>query len=227
MTLGGQELAGFPDDSNSAYVKLKMTSPPPGSDERPMIRTYTVRNFDADQLELDVDFVMHADQGPASDWASSAQPGDEMVILGPGPKKLVDYSADWFLLAGDMSALPAISANIAGMPADATGHVVLEIINEADRQELGFPAGLHVQWIVNPHPDAENTLLLDAVKEIRFAAGRPSIWIAGEFSSVLAIRAYLKKERSVGRKDLYVSSYWQMGKSEDEHRVSKRSAKED
>ena len=191
-----------------------------------MIRTYTVRDFDADRLELDVDFVIHAEQGPASDWAQAAQPGDEMVILGPGPRKLVDYTADWFLLAGDMSALPAISANIEGMGTDAQGHVLLEIIDAADLQDLDFPKNLDVQWIVNPHPDSENTLLLDAVKSIPFRDGRPSIWVAGEFSAVLAIRSYLKKEQGVDRRDLYVSSYWQMGKSEDEHRVSKRDAKE-
>ncbi len=226
LTLGGQELAGFPDDSNSAYIKLKMTSPPSDNEERPMIRTYTVRDFNADKLELDVDFVMHADQGPASEWAHSARPGDEMVILGPGPKKLVDYTADWFFLAGDMSALPAISANIEGMPDDAAGHVLLEIIDETDRQDLDFPPGLEVQWIVNPHPDRENTLLLDAVRAVPFGEGRPSIWVAGEFSSVLAIRSYFRKERGVDRSDIYVSSYWQMGRSEDEHRVSKRDAKE-
>ena len=139
LTLGGQELADFPDDSNSAYIKLKMTSPPPDSDERPMIRTYTVRAFNADKLELDVDFVMHADQGPASDWAHAAKPGDEMVILGPGPKKLVDCTADWFLLAGDMSALPAVGPNIEQLPADARGYAVLEIIDSEDRQLLAFP----------------------------------------------------------------------------------------
>lgn len=226
LTLGGKELGGFPDDANSAYIKLKMTTPPADSDERPMIRTYTVRDFDADKLELDVDFVMHADQGPASDWAHSAQPGDTMVILGPGPKKLVDYSADWFLLAGDMSALPAISANIEGMPADARGHVLLEIIAEEDRQDLDFPPNIEVRWIVNPHPESANTLLLDAVRSISFLEGRPSIWVAGEFSSVLAIRNYFKKDRGVDRKDIYVSSYWQMGKSEDKHRVAKSKAKE-
>lgn len=227
LTLGGPELSGFPGDSNSAYIKLKMTSPPPDSNERPMIRTYTVRDFDADKLELDVDFVMHEDQGPASDWAKAARPGDRMTILGPGPKKLVDYSADWFLLAGDMSALPAISANIEGMPNDARGHVVLEIIDAADRQDLDFPPDIKVEWIVNSHPDRANTHLLDAVRAIPFMAGRPSIWVAGEFTSVLAIRSYLKKEKRVDRKDLYVSSYWQMGKSEDEHRVSKRNASDD
>ncbi len=168
LTLGGPELSGFPADSNSAYIKLKMTEPPPDCEKRPIIRTYTVRDYNADKLELDVDFVLHEDQGPASGWAKTAQPGDEMTILGPGPKKLVDYAADWFLLVGDMSALPAISANIEGMPADAKGYVFLEVIDDADKQDLAFPADIEVHWIINPHPDKPNNLLLDVVRRAPF-----------------------------------------------------------
>lgn len=225
VTLGGPELASFPVDIGSAYIKLKMTDPPPDNDERPLIRTYTVRSFNAETLELDVDFVLHEDPGPASRWAQSAAPGAAMTILGPGPKKLVDYSADWFLLAGDMSALPAISANIEGMSQDAKGFALLEVIDEADIQALDFPPRLDVQWIINPHPDRPNSALLDAVRKVAFMPGRPSIWVAGEFSSVLAIRSYLKKDMRVARDALYVTSYWQMGRSEDEHRISKRDAK--
>ena len=38
------------------------------------------------------------------------------MVSGPGPKKLVDMNADWFLIAGDMSALPAISVNLEKLP---------------------------------------------------------------------------------------------------------------
>jgi len=224
VTLGGAGLADFPDDQASAYIKLIMSRPAPDSDDKPTIRTYTVRSYDPVANELDVDFVMHDISGPAVDWAKAVQPGDEIPVMGPGPKKVVDYSADWFLLAGDMSALPAISANIEGMPADAKGYAFIEIIDEADRQELDAPADLELHWIVNPHPERENTVLLDAVKDVEWREGRPSIWVAGEFSSALSIRAYLKKERGVSRHDLYASSYWKMGESEDEHRVSKRDA---
>ena len=147
--------------------------------------------------------------------------------MGPGPKKLVDYSADWFLLVGDMSALPAISANIEGMPEDAKGFAILEVIEEADRQNLKAPAGLEIQWVMNPQPEEPSERLLNAVKALEWRPGRPSIWVAGEFSAALGVRSYLKKERGVDRKDLYASSYWQMGKSEDEHRVSKRNAPDD
>ena len=226
ITFGGAELGDFPADQNSAYVKLRMTEPPPDSDEKPVIRTYTVRNFDADSRELDVDFVLHDIDGPAARWAADCGPGDKIRIMGPGPKKLVDYVADWFLLAGDMSALPAISANIEGMPDDARGYALLEVIDPADRQDISAPDGLDIRWLVNPHPDVANTLLLDAVRSLDWLDGQPSVWVAGEFSQTLAIRKHLKEDRNVSRDALYASSYWQIGQTEDGHRVSKSAAAE-
>jgi len=46
-TLGGDALADFPEDQNGACIKLRMTEPDPESEEKPVIRTYTVRYFDA------------------------------------------------------------------------------------------------------------------------------------------------------------------------------------
>ena len=227
ITFGGPGLQDFPDDQDSAYIKLLMTDPPEDSGERPVVRTYTVRHYDAEAHELDVDFVLHDSEGPAANWAKNCVPGDTIKVMGPGPTKLVDYTADWFLLVGDMSAIPAISANIEGMPDDAKGCAILEIIEEADRQDIRAPAGLDIQWVINPQPEVPNERLLDAVKAQEWPSGRPSIWVAGEFSAALGVRSHLKKERGVSRKDMYASSYWQMGKSEDEHRVSKRNAADD
>ena len=224
VTLGGSGLRGFPDDPDSAYIKLRLSRPEGGE---PVIRTYTVRHYDPQRSELDIDFVVHDADGPAINWARSCEPGDRISISGPGPKKLVDYTADWFLLVGDMSALPAISANIEGMPANAKGYVILEVIDEADQQPLPVPGALEVKWIVNSHPDRGNTYLLDAVRDLEWLTGRPSIWVAGEFSQSIAIRKFVKKKRNVKRDAMYASSYWQIGQTEDGHRVSKRNAESD
>ncbi len=194
VTVGGSELDGFPDDQDSAYIKLRMTEPPADSDEKPIIRTYTVRHFDSITGELDIDFVLHDIEGLAADWARDCKPGDTIRMMGPGPKKLVDYSADWLLLVGDMSALPAISANIEGMPEDAKGVAILEIIDAADKQDLRCPPGLEIHWVENPHPEKASDTLLNAVKNLDWPDGRVSIWVAGEFSAVLSIRSYLKDE---------------------------------
>lgn len=36
------------------------------------------------------------------------------------------------------------------------------------------------------------------------------------------LRRYFKEERQVARQDLYISSYWKCGSSEDQHKVFKR-----
>ena len=144
ITLGGVGLTDFPEDQNSAYIKLRIVEPAPDSDEKLLVRTYTVRNYDSKSQELDVDFDMHDAEGPAANWGRDCEPGDSIGIMGPGPRKLVDPNADWFLLAGDMSALPAIGANIELLPDSARGYALLEIIDIAvRRREIARMARWH------------------------------------------------------------------------------------
>ena len=154
ITFGGAGLAGFPEDSDSAYLKLVFTSP----SEAPMalrsrirrylgrksfaVRSYTVRRYDPVARRLDIDFVLHDHSGVASSWARGAKVGDVLPAHGPGPKKLVGMGADWFLIIGDMSALPAISTNLERLPPTARGYALIEILDEADRQELDAPPGM-------------------------------------------------------------------------------------
>ena len=221
VTLGGTELDGFPTDANGSYIKLRLAEAE-GDAKKPLVRTYTVRHYDPENRELDVDFVIHDSDGPAANWARSCKPGDEIMVGGPGPKKLLDFSADWFLLVGDMSALPAISANIERMGPDAKGYALLEIIHENDRQDIDSPPNLQIEWIENNDPESPNTILLDHVKALNWLPGRPSVWVAGEFSQSLSIRSLMKKGRNLTREQMYASSYWQIGQTEDGHKISKQ-----
>ncbi|MCW2294753.1 NADPH-dependent ferric siderophore reductase [Pseudomonas sp. BIGb0408] len=217
ITLGGDEIDSFPADQESAYIKLIF--PAPGSDGT-LMRTYTVRHQRAEQF--DVDFVLHDDAGPASQWAKDASPGDSITVGGPGPKKLVDNSADWFLMIGDMTALPALSVNLEQLPTDARGHAIIEVIDERDIQPLQHPAGVELHWLINPHPGEDSQLLVNRVRELAWLPGRPSIWAACEFSGMRALRQHFREERQVDRKNLYISSYWKLGSSEDQHKLAKR-----
>jgi NADPH-dependent ferric siderophore reductase len=42
------------------------------ADRRPAMRTYTIRHLRAEQGEVDIDFVLHGETGPASRWALRA-----------------------------------------------------------------------------------------------------------------------------------------------------------
>lgn len=217
VRLGGEAMADFPSDQPSAYVKLHF---PQADSDRPLLRTYTIRAQRADSV--DIDFVMHGDGGPASRWAEDVQLGDTIDIGGPGPKKLVDPSADWVLLIGDMTALPAISANIENLPADTRGHAIIEVAHADDIQELTTPAGLKIQWVINPHPGESNDALVDAVRELAWLPGEASVWCACEFTAMRRLREHLRDARGITRQQLYISSYWQLGSNEEAHKQNKR-----
>ena len=216
ITLGGDELAGFPPDQESAYIKLLF--PQPG-EARPLMRTYTVRHQRA--TEIDVDFVIHDIAGPASSWALNAKPGDIILVGGPGSKKLINPEADGFVLVGDMTALPAISVNLEQLPADARGYAVLEVHSEADIQPLVHPENVQLHWVINPTPDPEGVTLRNYLSKLLWPQGQVSVWAACEFASMRMLRQYFR-EQGVAKSHLYISSYWKIGNSEDQHKVAKR-----
>ncbi|RJS93351.1 siderophore-interacting protein [Salinisphaera sp. Q1T1-3] len=217
ITLGGDGMADFPAEQESAYVKLHFAQ---AHSERPLLRTYTIRHQRADAV--DIDFVRHTHGGPASRWAEAVEPGATIDIGGPGPAKRVDATADWFLLVGDMTALPAIGANIETLPREACGHAVIEVHDEADIQPLDAPAGLTIDWRINPSPGRRPDLLVDAVRELAWRPGRPAVWAACEFSGMRRLRTHFREERGLPREALYISSYWQLGADETDHKAAKR-----
>lgn len=217
VTLGGDGLAGFPADQESAYIKLLF---PRDEGEKPLMRTYTVRHQRA--TEIDVDFALHEHMGPATSWAVNAIPGDRILVGGPGGKKLISHQGEWYLLAGDMTALPAISVNLASLPDDARGHAVIEIAHESDRQPLTHPENIQLHWLINPQPDPTGKPLLDKVQGLPRLAGQPAIWAACEFGSMRALRRFFKQTYDIPKAHFYVSSYWKTGQSEDGHKVAKQ-----
>ncbi|HEX4246589.1 MAG TPA: siderophore-interacting protein [Pseudonocardia sp.] len=153
VTLGGDELAGFPGDGPDQRIKLFFPMPgqdrpamprassggpvwPPGQ-PRPVIRTYTVRRFDAAAGELDVDFVLHGEHGPAAAWAAAAAPGDWVGVSDPGGRYQPDPAALAHLVIGDESALPAIATVLEALTLGGTDGGVAAGGAAAGRAEAG------------------------------------------------------------------------------------------
>jgi len=158
----------------------------------------------------------------ATQFALNAQTGDTVAIAGPSRTKLVDQSANWVLIAGDMTALPAIEANLAQLPSHATGHVVIEIQDAADERALSLPKAMNIQWLLNPEPRQGNSQLVDVVKALAWLTGTPYVWIAGEVSTVRALRSYFAKTKQLDVAHRYTSGYWQIGQDEDAFQLVKR-----
>ena len=217
VTLGGPGLADFPAEQTSAYIKLRLPDQAAG---REVVRTYTVRAHRSD--EIDVDFALHEECGPATLWAMNAQVGDSITVGGPGPRKLVHPDADWYLLVGDMTALPAISGNLELLPDTARGTAVIEVMDEADIQDLEKPPHLNIEWVINPRPGHDSAPLVERARSVAWAPGAASVWAACEFTSMRQLRDYFRNERGLNSGNLYISSYWKAGLTEDNHKIAKR-----
>ena len=132
LTLQSDAFADFPAECEGGYIKLLFDKV--GSTdlsrlaegERPVMRTYTIRRFMPDHQQIEVDMVRHqieqTDCGFAARWALNAQVGDTINIAGPGTIAPINQDADWFFMAADMTALPALSAKIKTLPRDAKGY---------------------------------------------------------------------------------------------------------
>jgi NADPH-dependent ferric siderophore reductase len=234
VVVGGDDLDGLKvGEFTDHYVKLQI--PPPGAgyaapfdseevkaqrprEEWPRVRTYTVRAWDPERTLLTLDFVVHGDEGVAGPWATAAKPGDVLQLMGPGGAYTPDPDAAWHLMVGDLSVLPAIGASLQRVPDGVPVHVLVELDDDADRQELTSPGDLHVTWL---RADGSDSVLLEAVRALEFPAGRVHAFVHGEASGVRAVRRHLLVEREITREALSVSGYWKRTRTDEEWREDK------
>ncbi|MEU0674210.1 siderophore-interacting protein [Streptomyces sp. NPDC006172] len=235
VVLGGAGLAEFEvGDCTDHYVKLLfgaegVTYPEPFDLERvraefpreqwPVTRTYTVRHWDAEHRELTLDFVLHGDEGLAGPWAARVQPGETVHFMGPGGAYAPDPAADWHLLAGDESALPAIAAALESLPAGAVAHAFVEVAGPEEEQKID--SDVEVVWLHRgERPVGEK--LLEAVRALTWPEGRVHAFVHGEAATVKDLRRLLRVDHAVPREALSISGYWRLGHNEDGWQAAKR-----
>ncbi|MEV6250842.1 siderophore-interacting protein [Streptomyces sp. NPDC051742] len=190
-------------------------------DQWPTTRTYTVRAWDPVHRELTVDFVVHGDEGLAGPWAARATEGETVRFLGPGGGYTPDPAADWHLLAGDESALPAIAVALEALPAGAKVHAFVEIPDAGEEQKFATADGVDVTWLHRgDRPTGE--ALVEAVRALEFPEGDVHAFVHGEAGFVKDLRRHLRLDRGVPRERLSISGYWRQGKSDEAWRAIKR-----
>jgi NADPH-dependent ferric siderophore reductase len=226
--------------STDAYVKLMLPQRASGvtppfdlpalraalpPEALPAVRTYTLRHADPAAGTCAIDFVVHGDEGLAGPWAASAQPGDLVAASGPGG--LYRPSADEGVarvLLGDDSAVPAIAAALAAMPAGATGVALVEVDGPADELPLAHPAGVELRWIHRSRvPGAvPGALLVEAARALARPDGEVEVFAHGERGAMKELRALLQDGWGIDRRALSLSAYWALGRAEDRFQAEKR-----
>jgi NADPH-dependent ferric siderophore reductase len=223
LVLGGEDLAGFDSPGFDDHVKLffpglggevpafeRVEGEIRWAGERPEARDYTPRAFDSEAREITIDFVIH-EGGVAAGWAAKAEPGDGLVMGGPRGSMLMEGPADWHLLLGDATALPAIARRLEELPAGTRAIVAVEVADAGEEQALRTQAELDLRWL---HADRGETLLahLDAVE---VPAGEGFAFVGAEAGTATRAREVLPA-RGVDPERMRASNYWRRGTADDQ-----------
>lgn len=156
--------------------------------QRPAMRTYTIRALRTEACELDVDFVLHGVNGPASAWATNARIGDRLQMVVPNLAYTQDPGGyEWqppagiqhVLLIGDETAIPAIAGileQLADLPDTPRVQAFIEVPHEADCIALHCAPGTQLNWLPrNVLQSAQGEAMLHAARELASlpAPGQP------------------------------------------------------
>ncbi len=217
VVFGGSELAGFNWNGPAAHIKLILGAASGDPEARPVSRTYTPRHYDARRHELTVDFVLHG-AGPASSWAAQAEVGQPMVIAGPGRCYVLDPQAQWLLVAGDESAIPAIATILEAVPDSVRTRVLVEVNDAADEFAIAPPrANVSLQWLHRAQPLDHGSAvcagieLAAAVTAFEQPEAAGAVYVACEADAMRRIRRHLLVERAMAREWVTTRGYWKQG----------------
>lgn len=225
ITLGGDEHVGFESHIADEHVKLLFPSteaelgriPVADGDRlrwpKPLVpsRDYTVRSYDPQAGEVEIDVVMH-EHGVASTWAREAPIGADIWLAGPPRGIRIPAEFTWQCYLGDETALPAIARRLAELDASVTGLAVIEINDDAERQPLVAPPGVEVRWLSRDGtPAGTTTLLADAARTIEIPSGGGAyVWYGGEQAAIKPLRAWVKAA-GLGPGEFDFTGYWRRG----------------
>ena len=163
-------------------------------------------------VELDLDFFVHPDPGPASAWAESARPGDELVVVGPRGSRRAPQDIDGLLLICDETSLPSAGRWIREVPPGTTVDVVAAVAGAGDwvGGYLGDAPGVGVRTHI-VEPDAAGGGILAVLDRIGPVGEGTFVWAAGEASSLVPVRRHLRRTLGLRPAQAQISGYWRRG----------------
>ena len=221
----GDDLDGFADAAPTSHLKVFLPAvgqdapnlpefAPDGAARAedgppPTVRTYTPRRYDPASKTLEIQFLLHG-EGPASEWAQRAKPGDKLAVAGPGGRFSLEPVADHWWLAADESAIPAVGTLLAALPETATVDVHIEVDGPDDEIELAGAAKSTITW---HHRRASGTFGAELAEAARAAVipDGARLWVACEAAAMRDIRRYFTREKGIPAARLVTRGYWRTG----------------
>lgn len=188
------------------------TSPGPGDHAKLTIegdvgRFYTPMPHE-DGVAIDIYLHPH---GPLACWASAMPVDDPVILAGPRGSKLVPENMTKLVLVGDCSSYPALARWLT--QTDVPTEVILHGDGSEYLDELIDADRMTVHRLDFALDGAE---LLDIVRGLQLN-DETFVWAAGEATSLVAVRRYLRHEAGLDRRQIAISGYWKQGQSNRDH----------
>ncbi len=198
--------------------------PDPDGGAKQFQRGYTLAEADPGTGEFAIDFVIHHPMGPAAYWATTCEPGDQIVAMrfGEEPFELLDPAPRGYLFLGDLASYPAIHALASSIPQEHPVVVYLEQHDERDVQ-LPLPSGPNIEarW-VDELPDGQG--LAQAISGRDWTGWYA--WVTAESLATRRARTPLEREFGLNRATLHAHAYWVRGRAMGKSRVLEQAARE-
>jgi NADPH-dependent ferric siderophore reductase len=140
-----------------------------------------------------------------------------VVQGGPRGSLVVSSDFDWYLLAGDETALPSIARRLEELPPTARAIVVLEVADATEELALDSRASIDLTWLHRDGAEPGTTDLLErAIRDLELPNGDGFAWVAAEADAVRPLRTHLREERGLPKAWTRITGYWKRG-SADHH----------
>jgi NADPH-dependent ferric siderophore reductase len=227
ITLSGDELAGFVSSGPADHIKVFLPDPKTGNLSAPVVtedgvkksktgvtisRYYTPLGFRShtDRHELDVDFVVHGDDGPASAWAARAAVGDALAIAGPRGSRLLPQGATHVILIADETALPACSRWIDMLPTSVHISALFDVADESVRDYFSVEqhARITAEWLYRRDGLGQ---LDSALRSLGSIEESTFVFLDGEAGTLVSLRRYLRRELGLPKQQVSIDGYWRRG----------------
>ncbi|GAB2528644.1 siderophore-interacting protein [Paramicrobacterium agarici] len=229
VTVFGESLRGFTALGPNDHVKLFFPDPETGDLTTPEVtadglkrptdglilsRDFTPLAFRENGTggvpELDIDFVVHGDEAPATSFAAHVHPGLQLGIGGPRGSKLVPDGIARVVLIADETALPAFSRWLRMLPPDVK---VTSIVQVHDEDAESYLTGEHrtrtnVEVLYREDGPGQ---LIEAVRSLGSIGDDTFVWAAGEANELVDVRRYFRRDLGLPKEQVEVEGYWKRG----------------
>lgn len=222
IVFGGPNLVDYPTSGvGDEYVRVLF--PLPGEDRPPLpevagddldystvvgdrMRTYTIRDVDAERGLVTVDFVVH-DGGLAASWARDAAIGDVVGINTPKPLYDPPEGLQWQVLAADNAGLPAAFRILELTPEHVRTRLVLEVAEESHKLDVPSHPLAETTWVIGGNGHGPSCLD-EAVQGLPRPEGIGYVWVAGETKTLRGARKHLRRELGLPASAYKALGYW-------------------